>query len=232
MRHIFLLALVLTISGIAKAETIKFKEEELARESVLPVFDQPEAVKRKLVPFSGRVELEAYVGATLNDPFFNTYPLGGGVSYHLNEFHALGIVGAYHITQQSQYVAQIQTLPGGSTIPFNASPVLQYFAFGEYEFTPYYGKISLTKQGVMNMTISGTLGAGFVGLTSAAGSDSGFGFSGGLNQRLFFTRNFGIKADLKAFFYQQNDIVQVTPSKKLFTNLMVTLGVVYLLPSL
>lgn len=221
-----------SISLHAETDVIKFSEQELPRESVLPVFDNPEAVKSRHVPFSNRVELGIFGGATVNDPFYNTFPIGGSVAYHFNDLHAFAIVGSYHIQQQTQYVPQIQALNGGAGIPFTASSSPQMMVMGEYEFTPYYGKISITKQGTMNLSISMTASGGFISQTSSLETDNGFGFGLGLNQRLFFTRNFGLKIDGKAIFYNQYDVVPQTPQKKLFTNIWIGLGLIYLLPSL
>lgn len=224
---------LLVTSSAVFADVIKFTEEELPRESVLPIFDNPEAVKQKYVPFENRSEIGVWGGFTTNDPINNTIAVGGEYKYHLTDFHAVGVVGSYHFISQTQYVQQlINQVPGASAIPFSLSSSPLYSLFGEYEFTPYYGKISITKQGVMNLAVSFSAGAGMLAQSSSAGTQSGFGFSFGLNQRLFFTRNLGLKIDLKALFYNQTDIIPVTPQTKLFTNVLIGLGAVYLLPSL
>jgi hypothetical protein len=92
MRKIFFASAFIFLfltQSTSRAEVIEFSEDELARESVLPVFDQPEAVKRRYVPFDGRFEVGAFVGATLNDPFFNTYPFGLELKYHLSNFQPI-----------------------------------------------------------------------------------------------------------------------------------------------
>ena len=139
------LAFILSSSSLAKADVVEFSEEELSRESVLPVFDQPEAVKKRVVPTDSRIEVGGYLGTSLNDPFINEYPIGVDVEYHLTEIHAVGINAAYFITSAASYVPQIQSeVLGGSLIPFNNNPSPQFMILGEYEFTPYYGKISVT----------------------------------------------------------------------------------------
>src|ERR1700730_15751833 len=81
----FLIALF-ALSRLAKAdEVVQFPESELARESVLPVFDHPEAVKKRYVPTEGRIELDGFLGTSLNDPFLYNYPLGIEAAYHLSE---------------------------------------------------------------------------------------------------------------------------------------------------
>jgi outer membrane beta-barrel protein len=229
---IFLISCFILRSELVLAEIVEFPEEQLARESVVPVFDQPAAVKKRYVPLSGRFELGGFLGATLSDAFFNSYPLGLNVNYHLNEMHSINLIGAYFISQQASYVGQLQAstgqLNGQSQIPFSTAPNPNYMGLVEYEFTPYYGKISLAKQRVMNLTISATLGGGYMSLNSE-GSPVG---AVGLNQRFFFTRNFGLQAAIRAMFYQQTDVVVSPPTKINVQNVLVTAGVVYLLPSL
>ena len=79
------------MSKNVRAEIVEFPEEQLARESVVPVFDQPEAVKKRYVPLGGRVELGVFAGATLSDSFFNSYPFGLNVNYHFSDFHAVNV---------------------------------------------------------------------------------------------------------------------------------------------
>ena len=75
------------------AVVIEFPKEELARESVLPVFDNPVAVKSRLVPTKGRVELGVASGFALNEPFFKTLRYGGHLAYHITETHGFLLEG-------------------------------------------------------------------------------------------------------------------------------------------
>jgi outer membrane beta-barrel protein len=215
---------------LAKADVVEFSDEELSRESVLPVFDQPEAVKKRVVPTYQRIEAAAYLGLSLNDAFINTVPVGVDVEYHLTEIHALGLNAAYFITSASSYVTQIQQqVPGAVLIPFANNPAPQFMLLGEYEFTPFYGKISVTKQGVANLNIGGTIRAGMLFSTPTESSPV---IGIGLNQRFFITRNFGLKLDLQALLYQKTDIIAIPASKNLVTNIMMSLGALWYFPQL
>ncbi len=225
--------LVLGLSVNSKAEVIEFPEEELARESVTPIFDNPEAVKKRLSPMKSRFELGGFSGATLNDPWFNSYPLGFTAHYHFSEMHGVGLMGAFFVSGRTNYVGQLQsTVATGNEIPFDRAPSPKFLGLLEYEFTPYYGKISITKQRIMNLTIAGLAGVGLMGVSSNVKSDSSAAFSLGLSQRFFFTRNFGLKADIRTLFYQQEDVVLRVVEKTNFVNVLLTVGAVYFLPSL
>src|SRR4051812_29530300 len=46
---LFILLATFASKSVYASEVVEFPEEELARESVVPIFDQPEAVKKRLV---------------------------------------------------------------------------------------------------------------------------------------------------------------------------------------
>jgi outer membrane beta-barrel protein len=218
------------LSGLAKADVVEFPESELARESVLPVFDQPEAVKKRYVPTEGRVEVAGFFGSSLNDAFLYDYPFGLEVDYHLSELHGVGLVAEGFANTNTSYVSQIQTtVNGGNAIPFAQNPQPSFAVLGQYEFTPYYGKISITKQSVLNLNISAELRVGMVNLTVGGSSITG---GLGLNERFFFTRNFGLKLDLSTLIYQKADILSVASTNTTVMELFITLGAVWLFPSL
>jgi len=219
------------LSGLAKADdVVEFPESELARESVLPVFDQPEAVKRRFVPTDGRIEISGFAGTSLNDAFLYNYPFGGEVQYHLSEIHAVGLMVEGFATSNTGYVSQIQQqVTGGNVIPFAQNPAPTFATLGEYEFTPYYGKISLSKQNVVNLNISAT---GRVGMVNLSAGGSSFTAGLGINERFFLTRNFGLKLDLSTLFYTKPDVLSKSSGTTTVTELFITLGAVWLLPSL
>ena len=87
----------------------------------------------------------------------------------------------------------------------------------------------MTKQTVWNMTISADLGGGYMMQNTG---DNSLLFTLGINEKIFFTRNFGIRADLRGMFYQQMDIIAQVPTKKNLMNTELTIGIVYLFPTL
>lgn len=225
MRLLFVLCGLLVFEAYSfAADTIEFPEEELARESVLPVFDQPEAVKKRLVPVTRRIEAGAFIGALLNDPFFNSYPIGASLHYHLSEIHSFGVSAAFVMSEKTGYVGQIRRLGNGDSIPFEDAPSQKFYVLGQYEFTPYYGKVSVTKQRVMNLMLSFAGGVGSIN----TGDDTGLLISAGMNQKLFLTNQFGIKADLQAMFYRQKDVVPSVIVDKNVVAFTFQIGAVYL----
>ena len=68
----------------------------------------------------------------------------------------------------------------------------------DYQFTAWYGKISVTKNSIWNLSIYGLLGAGFVSFTDSSTVALNLGFG----QKMYLTRNLALKTDLRFHFYQ------------------------------
>ncbi len=194
---VFLLATLLT-SSFAHAVDIQFPEEELARESVYPVFDNPTAVKRRNVVLENRVEFGLYGGWSLNDALAD--PMTGGlmIAYNFTEIHAFQLQGGVFSTSKSQYVSGIEEKLPASGGDLKYIPQPKYLVMGNYQITPFYGKLSITKQTVMNLSLFATAGLG----TIAIGDSSYMAFSLGIGQKLYFTDRIGLRADLKMLIHQ------------------------------
>lgn len=67
-----------------QAEVIQFPTEELATESVMPVFDQPAVVRNRVVELAKRFEVGILMGYALTEPFYNPLQLGATFTYHIN----------------------------------------------------------------------------------------------------------------------------------------------------
>jgi outer membrane beta-barrel protein len=231
---------ILFLSLSAHAVDIQFPEEELARESVYPVFDNPEAVKHRTVDTAGRIELGLGGGWSLNDALFDPLTFGGSVTYHFNELHAAQFYGTFFSAKPSQYVQGIEE--DGKIANLANAPQPKYLMLLNYQITPYYGKISITKQTVLNLSTYGSAGLGTINING----ENIFAWSIGLGQKLYFNRNWGIQADLKAVTYSAPNAFSYNgpeaPSlpadrvptnaefgKQSFTNGIITVGAVYLL---
>ena len=195
MRFIVLIALLFSIES--KAVKIQFPEEELASESVLPKFDNPDPVKNRNVVTKGKFELTGMMGWTLNDVFVDPLTFGGIATYHLTEIHAIQFYAGQFSSDVNDYPSQIQQETGAVVTP--PTPESTYLL--AYQITPYYGKLSVTKQGVTNMSFYGTLGAG----TYQISGDSNLALSAGLGTKVYLTNKFSLRMDYRWFFYEAKD---------------------------
>lgn len=188
----------------AFAVTIEFPEEELAQESVLPIFDNTVAVKSRLVPTAGRLEIGLGSGLAMNEPFFESTRFGGHLAYHFNETHGIMITGQTYtqgLGPNGQTLSNTNLVTEGSGTSFirmEYAPQSQYHFLANYQLTPYYGKMSLFKDFVMNLSTYAMFGGGVIdigGVTTPA-------LNIGVGQKFYFNKNWGIRADLGLMAYQ------------------------------
>lgn len=193
-----LTALILLSPSTWADEPIQFSEEELARESVYPVFDETNAVLKRRVVTSERLEFNLFGGAAFNDPFFNPLSFGGGIGYHFTEIHGVQIQGGLLTNTPSQYV---DPLKAASDQNYRYAPAPKYYVYGVYEFTPFYGKLSITKETVCNLALNFTAGGGMY----AIGTESLPTLVVGFGQKFFFGPSWGLNIDLKTLTFNGPD---------------------------
>lgn len=197
MRFILLIVLLFSIDGFASVK-IQFPEEELATESVLPKFDNPDPVKNRNVVTSGRFEVTGMFGWTLNDVFVEPITIGALVTYHLTEIHAMQFYANKFSAEINSYPKQIQD-ETSIAIPDPAVPESAYLL--SYQITPYYGKLSITNQTVANMALYGTAGVG----TYNVDGQNNFAMSGGLGAKFYLTSRFNLRLDYRWLFFNARD---------------------------
>jgi outer membrane beta-barrel protein len=235
---IFALAAV-SVAPQARAEKVEFPEEELATESVLPVFDQPSTVKKRNVSTAKRLELGGFIGAGLNEAFFDLTLFGLNVGYHFTEMSGVQFLFSAISAKSSQFVPQLNSLGTPSTrLNLQYLPQPKWYSLIAYEFTPYYGKLSITKQTVINQSIYITGGVGMVNINNEENSPA---LVGGLGQNYYFSPKWGMKLDFKGLLFQSPDPLTAnlssdteTASTSRFSkttnfNITITIGMTFLL---
>ena len=194
-----LILLILAMGPCAAlADDIEFPDEELARESVLPVFEHPKSVLHRNITTAERIEVGGGVGMELNEPYYNDFNFNLQGTYHMDETNAVNVLGLMWGSGLSTYGEQLKAGGEGSSAfpPFDASkaPHSKWALIGNYEFTAYYGKISITKQSVMNLNLFGIAGLGYLNMDST----NTFLLNLGIGQNFYFTKNFALRFDIRA----------------------------------
>jgi hypothetical protein len=94
MRKIFcyLAALLLFSTTAYPKEMIQLPTEELARESVSPVFDINDSVRNRNIVTKEKFEGAIFYGWALTEPIANVSKLGVSGYYHRNEEDAYGLM--------------------------------------------------------------------------------------------------------------------------------------------
>lgn len=237
-------ALVLTaFIRSAKAEVIQFPEEELATESVLPIFDKPVSVMNRNILTAKRLELGLVGGLSLLEPFYNPYSVGITGSYNFTEEHGVEVLGIFFMQGLSSNGQNLNPIPN-KTPPTNVNlqyaPSPQYLALGNYQYTGFYGKISIAKDFVMHLNTYGLAGAGVIGVGDSVNPI----LSLGVGEKLYFSPQFALRLDLRFMAYQGPDVLSkpldtaTGPrpasefSQKLNYVSLLSVGFVYLFPAM
>lgn len=207
--------LLITSSSLyaAEAPQVDFSPEELATETVLPVFDKRVVVRERYVNTEGRLEVGLGGGLNLVEPLYQQTTFNFTASYHFTELHGLEINGFFLNTGLSDAASDLKAGKGLKTGSFDASlaPTVESMYFANYQLTAYYGKVSLSKQSTLNLSLYGLLGAGLVNWSDS----SQFGLDVGLGQKVYFTPNFGLRIDLIMALYQGPDPTSPTGSNSM-----------------
>ncbi len=205
--HSFLTSLVLatlfvSLPAIA-AEEIELPEEELAKESVLPVFDKTVVVRNRAVTLSNRFEASLSLGLNLLEPFYTNYVYGFGGAYHFDEMHGVSVSAMFLQTDLSSNAKSLKNGDGIDT-PYDPSlgPAIESLLFANYQLTAYYGKISVAKKKAMNLSLYGLAGLGLVNWSDS----SNFALNAGFGQKLYFTPNVAFRMDLNLAIFQGPDV--------------------------
>lgn len=207
MKHLLLVFSTLIFTAQAYSTQIEFPQEELAKESVLPVFEGgTTAVKSRRVTETGKFEVGLMGGMVFNEPFFDPLAYGLVAGYHFNEFSAIvlhAVMRQDDISSDARQVDSDLASKNQQIINFLAVPVPKYYFMANYELTPYYGKISLSKDSVMNLLLHVHGGLGMIDV----GGEMTWIANLGVGQTLFFTKNLGLRADLKFLMYEGPNVV-------------------------
>lgn len=183
--------------GAVWAEELEVPEEELARETVLPRFERGEAVKSRNIITNKKFELGGYLGWNFTEPIYSQGKFGFMGGYHFDEQNVLMINFAKWMSgRNTQYTDGLRR--PGIGLDFNKVPNLEWSLWTNYELQAYYGKISLTKQGILNLHLYPILGVGVTKYVHKMYP----GFNFGLGQKFYFSKSFAVRVDFKLQYQQ------------------------------
>ncbi|MFV3406995.1 outer membrane beta-barrel domain-containing protein [Bdellovibrio bacteriovorus] len=190
-----IIVLALMLHKAAFAEVVNLPTEELAQESVLPVFDKPVSVKNRNVVTAGRFEVDGFYGYAMTEPIANVSKLGLGIYYNTSEAHAWGLLIAKNFAGLSSYAEQLQNQ---FSVAYGPAPYPELTIMGDYNLKAFYGKMSLTKSLVFNTLLYGSASVGavkFVHKTYPA-------VAVGIGQKFYFTKQWALRFDLRLYANQ------------------------------
>jgi outer membrane beta-barrel protein len=206
---VLLLSILAFDSAMAEVK-ITFPDEELSTESVLPKFEDRVAVKNRRVNHEGRFEVNLMAGMVASEPIYDPITYGFSLAYHFDNTRGIHVMGTFFSEGLSSSGKSLQSGQvirddgGQSGQEFDAlkAPFKEYMLAAHYQYTAYYGKISLSREKIMNLSLSGLLGGGFYGMSGLTVPTINFGVS----QRLYFNSHIALRFDLLFSLFNGPDI--------------------------
>lgn len=200
---------VMTAQAHKALADIRFPDEELSREAVMPVFDEKIAIKNRRVNHAQRFELNLFGSSVLSEPIYNPYNFGVSLTYHFDNTRAIHIMGSFFADGLSGAGKELQAgidneEPPGTQNHFDASraPHKEMMLAAHYQHSAYYGKISITKNSTMNMSLYGLVGGGVYMMSGEMAPMVNIG----IGQRLYFTPHIALRLDVLLSAYNGFDI--------------------------
>ena len=190
------------ISLSASANQVRFPDEELARESVLPVFDEAPVVMDRRVRTAGRFEVGPRASLSLLEVFNSEYGAGVDLTYNINEIHGINFTYGSFFGGKTSYAQAMERdiyidRGAGIRVDLTNAPETEYMATLNYQFTSHYGKISLTKSWVMNLALFAHAGGGVI----SVGQETTPAVHLGIGQKFYFNNHFALKFGLQSLVY-------------------------------
>lgn len=195
-KAVLIIVLALLLNRVAfAAEVVELPPEELARESVLPIFDKTVVVKNRSVVTADRFDVDLFYGYAMTEPIANVSKIGLGLYYNFTEDHALGLFITSNMDGTSDYAKQIEHQ---FSLNFDRAPMPKNTAMFDYNLKVFYGKLSLSKSVVFNTILFGSASAGMVQYEHKTYP----AVAVGLGQKFFFSRNLAFRFDMRLYANQ------------------------------
>lgn len=189
---VILLAILLGRVSFAASEVVELPPEELARESVLPIFDKKTVVRNRSIVTTDRFDADVFYGYAMTEPIANVSKLGLGLYYNFNEDHALGIFVANNMSGLSDYAKQIEKV---GSVDFSRAPMPKNAVMGDYNLKMFYGKMSLSKSIVFNTILFSSASLGGIQYEHKTYP----AVAVGLGQKFYFNRHWAFRFDLRLY---------------------------------
>jgi outer membrane beta-barrel protein len=218
------------------------------------------AVQNRFFLKEGRIEATPILGYVPNDPMVKRFVGGLLGAYHFSEtFAAEGAFLYSPDLGQSDLKGLTHTLVGIAAEAKNSSSFQQPLdkmvmgATFAARWAPFYGKINVIGESVLNFDAYGVIGLGMLSLQSyyATGDSSGEAMSTtlepagkkvvvtpniGIGFNFFLNQTMALKLDARSYFYiadePQYDPNEEVDSKRLYNNFVASVGLSFFIPEM
>jgi outer membrane beta-barrel protein len=166
-----------------------------------------EVVQNRRYTKKNRISLQASIGTSSTDPFLSVKPVSGALGFHFSE--SLGINAVYRkfLVGDSSYYKEMQrglTLGAPSGANTNRPDT---FIGGEIEYSPFYGKISLSGASIVHYDFHFLAGAGVTDTVSGKYFTPTLGFG----PQIYLNDSFAFRIDYRIARYKETVLETVQP---------------------
>ncbi|MBC7464833.1 MAG: outer membrane beta-barrel domain-containing protein [Bdellovibrio sp.] len=172
----------------AKAEEIKFNDDVLPTESVMPKLDSVDAVRNRLLSHKGRFEIGLDYLWAIDELFFNTSLYGFQAYYHLSNDIGLGFKYYQYGSGTNDYGKQFEQATAGNAMKFDRAPAPKSIAALSLLNRIMYGKISVTKETILPFIVNIEYDLGL----NKYGDKTMLYSAVGLSHKIYFQKNIGV----------------------------------------
>lgn len=187
-----IMSFFILIGATSQADQIVVPQDELAQETVYPIFDNPVSVRNRNIQDVETFDIGIIGGYAISEPIANPSKLGMSINYHFNEAHSLGMVWTQNASGVSKDAEALKT---DFNLDFSRAPYPENSVLADYNYKIYYGKLSLAKDSVLNTSIYTSAATGMVKYVHKSYPT----VSVGIGERFYLTEHLALKTDLRLF---------------------------------
>jgi outer membrane beta-barrel protein len=162
-------------------------------------------VQNRIYKKEKRLEVGAFGGIILSDPFLSVFNAGTSVGYHFSEYFGLQLIGWKHFVQPSNALRTFEATRQATT---NTNEPRAFFAL-EGKASLIYGKLSLVGKKILHYDMHFIFGPGLT-LTETGNY---FTPVAGIGQQTFISESVSIRLDYRFLPYKENIKEKVIPTK-------------------
>jgi outer membrane beta-barrel protein len=158
-----------------------------------------EVVQNRLYSKKHRLSLQANVGTVSTDPFLSVQTLSGAVGFHFTETLGVNAIYRKYLVKDSGYMEELRTgLVTGARSEANTNKPISFYG-GELQYSPLYGKISLSGSNIVHYDAHFLLGAGF----TETASGKYFTPTIGVGPQFYLSNTFALRLDYRLGVFKE-----------------------------
>lgn len=158
-----------------------------------------EVVQNRLYSKKNRLSLQIGAGTVSTDPFLNVKSVSGGIGFHFSESLGLYAIGRKYLVSDSSYLTELRNgVTTGAATSANVNRPNSYFG-GELQYSPFYGKMSLSGASIIHYDAHFLLGLGVTDTESGKYSTPSIGFG----PEFYLGKTVAVRLDYRLTYYSE-----------------------------